>query len=191
MENRPTGSGKSSFDLIDQERLWAGIRLDPESTVADLGCGAGNYSLALSRRLAGGTLYAVDLWREGIDRLQETLESRSIPNVKPIAADVSVRIPVPDLCLDVCFMATVFHDLVRDGVHEGALREVKRALKRRGRFVIVEFKKIDGPPGPPVASRLSLEQLEEILVANGFRAMCNESLGPYCYLAEFIMDLQA
>ena len=50
-ENRPTAAGKSSFDLIDQERFWKYLTLQPGITVMDLGCGTGRYALPLAQGL--------------------------------------------------------------------------------------------------------------------------------------------
>ena len=57
--------------------------------------------------------------------------------------------------VDVALMATVLHDLVEAGTAAGALAEVSRVIKAEGRLAIVEFHKIDGPPGPPRHIRLT------------------------------------
>lgn len=185
MTHRPTGSGKSSMDLIEQEVLFRELGLKDGSVVLDLGCGVGNYSLAMSPLIGNGLIHAVDLWAEGIERLKSSLASREIENILAHVADVSKSIPVPDQTIDLCFLATVFHDLVRDGAHSGVLDEVVRSLKPDGRLAIVEFKKIDGPPGPPITVRLAPAVLDSILGSKGFRNINMKELGPYCYLAVF------
>lgn len=40
---KPKGAGKSSFELINQDKLTDMLPLKPESTVLDLGCGRGTY----------------------------------------------------------------------------------------------------------------------------------------------------
>jgi len=67
----PIGAGKSSFELIDSTRLFRELNLKPGMTILDLACGKGAYSLAASERVgAGGSVYAVDLWEDGIAQLK-------------------------------------------------------------------------------------------------------------------------
>jgi ubiquinone/menaquinone biosynthesis C-methylase UbiE len=82
-------------------------------------------------------------------------------------------------------MATVLHDLVEDGTHHGALKEIVRVLKPAGLLAVVEFKKMPGPPGPPEKVRLSPEELLQILVPLGFQYRDTADLGTATYLSLF------
>ena len=67
MSDKPVAAGKSSFDLIDVEKTFAIMNLKPDSVFLDLACGTGKYSIELARNIGEkGTVYAVDLWEEGI-----------------------------------------------------------------------------------------------------------------------------
>ena len=83
MHDLPAGAGKSSFDLIDAEKFFKAVHLSSGMTILDLACGAGNYTLALARRLGdadgAGRVIAVDLWEEGIALLKES--AVNIPSV--------------------------------------------------------------------------------------------------------------
>ena len=48
--------------------------------------------------------------------------------------------------------------------------------------VVMEFKKIDGPPGPPLHIRLSPEDVENLLAPFGFKQEHLADVGPYNYL---------
>ena len=64
---QPPGAGKSSFELLDPDLLVENLKLQPGCTMVDVGCGEGRYALLLARRLGpAGTLYALDLWEEGL-----------------------------------------------------------------------------------------------------------------------------
>ena len=66
-KQHPTGAGKSSFELIDTDAFFGELELRAGMTVLDLACGRGAYSLALSERVGpNGTVFAVDLWEDGI-----------------------------------------------------------------------------------------------------------------------------
>lgn len=184
--HKPKGAGKSSFDLVDRKGVFGELRLRPGSTFLDLCCGRGAYSLAAAEIVGkGGMIYALDLWEEGIAALREEISARGIENIQAHLADVGRRIPVPDQVVDVCLMATVLHDLVEMDASKGALREVSRTLKPQGLLVVVEFKKIEGPPGPPIHIRLSPEEVTDIVVPFGFKKETYREAGPYTYLSSF------
>jgi ubiquinone/menaquinone biosynthesis C-methylase UbiE len=183
---KPLGAGKSSFELIDADKVFGDLRLRRGIRFLDLGCGRGEYAIAASMIVSGeGLVYAIDLWEEGIASLLEEVSVKGIKNLKAMIADVEQRIPIDDDGVDVCFMAAMFHDLVLASSAEGALKEVVRVLKRHGSLTILEFKKIDGPPGPPLSSRLAPEEVEEKVVPHGFKKVRITDTGPYTYLITF------
>lgn len=188
MGEKPKGAGRSSYDLIDRQTLFEELHLGEGAVLLDLACGAGNYALALSQHIGKrGLVHAVDLWEEGIVRLWEEVSKRKIANVKPILADVSRRLPISDRSVDVCLMATVLHDLVEGNQHEGALGESARVLRPGGTLAVIEFKKIEGPPGPPLLVRLAPEEVERIVAPFGFEPKRVVELGPHNYLSLFVL----
>ena len=74
------------------------------------------------------------------------------------------------------------HDFVEDRIDKGVLDEVGRVIKPAGRLAIMEFKKIDGPPGPPIDIRLSPEDVADMLGPFGFKKEHAVDVGPYNYL---------
>jgi ubiquinone/menaquinone biosynthesis C-methylase UbiE len=180
------GQGKSSYDLINPKVLWKELDLSSGLTFLDLGCGEGNYSLAAAAIIAPtGIVYAVDLWKEGIAALKERAVQEGRDNLKAMVAPAG-EIPLADHSIDVGFMATVLHDLVEAGTAIAALAEMTRLVKPGGLFGIVEFEKIDGPPGPPRHIRLAPEEVEELVTPYGFRRQKLKKLGPYNYLITFV-----
>ena len=155
-DSKPTAAGKSSFDLIDVDAFYRELDLKKGITFLDLACGRGAYSLKASEIVgSAGTVYAVDLWQEGIEQLKASAVEENAQNIKAFVSDAGRHIPVDDQVVDVCLMATVLHDFVEDQISKEVLHEVVRVLKTDGMLAIVEFNKMDGPPGPPVHIRLS------------------------------------
>ena len=183
---KPPGAGKSSYDLIDPGALWAELNLPQGITFLDLGCGQGNYSLAAASHIGPtGVVYAVDLWEEGLAALKERAAREGRTNLKPLAAPAG-QVPMESRSVDVGLMATVLHDLVEAGTAAGALAEVTRVIKAGGRLAIVEFDKIDGPPGPPRHIRLDPAEVEALVAPYGFAWQQTVKLGPYNYLITFM-----
>lgn len=183
MKGKPIAAGKSSFDLVDVPLVFKEIGLNTARSFLDIACGIGRYALAAAPVIGpGGIVYAIDLWEEGITALHEAIKTRAIDNIEPIHGDVSKRLPFDDHSIDICFMATVLHDLVHDNTAKGALPEISRVLRRGGRLALIEFKKIAGGPAPPIEIRLAPEQIESLLFPYGFvtQKLFDTGTSTYC-----------
>lgn len=187
MSHDPIGAGKSSFDLIDQALFFKSLQMEPGMTVLDLGCGQGNYTLAMAEKLGPeGKIIAIDLWRQGIDTLRQSAASLPSGAIEVHEADIRKKLPTPDGTVDMCLMATVLHDIVHESNPQPMLKEISRVLKPGGVLVVAEFKKQDGKPGPPKATRLRLEEVSALLLRIGFLRFSGVvELGPEIYFAKF------
>ena len=185
-EAEPTGAGKSSFGLIDTAKFFRELDLQKGVTFLDVACGWGLYSLAASDIVGtDGQVYAVDLWEEGILNLRKEAVSKGSQNLEAFVSDVSQNIPIENDCVDVCLMATALHDFVGDQIDRQAMKEVVRVMKPEGTLVIVEYKKKDGPPGPPKPVRLSPQEVDTLVSAYGFKQKHYAEIGAHHYLQIF------
>lgn len=183
---KPTGAGKNSFDLIDTQKFFQVLDLQSGISFLDVASGKGKYSLAVSDIIGPqGYVFAVDLWAEGIEMLINAAKERGIKNITTFVGDAGRRIPVEDQSIDVCLMSTVLHDFVRDRIDRGVLNEIVRVIKPTGILAVMEFKKIDGPPGPAVHIRLAPEEVMTILSPYDFKNIRTTDVGPYNYLMTF------
>jgi len=187
MTRKPIAAGKSSFNLIDPELVFAALALRKGETAIDLGCGDGRYCLAMAAQIQpGGKVVGIDLWPEGLAALELAAEDRGLTNVTTLRTDVTRTIPLPDHVADLVLMATVLHDFVAEGTADGALREARRLLKSKGRLAVLEFRKIGGPPGPPLNIRLDAKELNALVGPFEFSVVKSLEVGPFCYLNLFV-----
>jgi ubiquinone/menaquinone biosynthesis C-methylase UbiE len=168
--------------LIDPARFFSNIKIHPGAQILDAGCGVGRYSLELSKLLDDkGVIYAVDDWDGGLESLRSAIRENGLSNINPIKADITANIPLENESIDLCLMATVLHDLPPGG-QDSALREIVRVLKPDGVLALVEFKKIDRGPGPPISIRISEQEAEEKINKYGFLKMFLGDIGEFNYL---------
>jgi len=184
MSGKPIAAGKSSFQLLNAQDLFRSLPLRKHTAILDVACGAGSYVLAMAEHLENeAIIYATDLWEEGLEDLSKAAAWRGLTSIRPILADLSQGLPLDAECLDLCLMATALHDLMQIQAHETALRELIRTLKPDGTLAVIEFQKIEPPPGPPPAIRLSPDELQAVLEPYGFRRETISLLDPYLYLS--------
>jgi len=187
MDTKPKAAGKSSIDLINQDLAFDNIMVGSRATYLDLGCGVGNYTLALARRLGAGSLvYALDLWPDGIAALTESARQEGLGNVEPKVADLSKPLDLPSSSVDAAFMATVLHDLP-EPVRPGLMEELKRVLVPGGVFALIEFKKFASGPGPSDPDkRIGPEDADRLTGPHGFVRDTLVDLGESTFLVRYI-----
>jgi ubiquinone/menaquinone biosynthesis C-methylase UbiE len=185
MADKPPAAGKSSFDLIDKKRFISLIDLPSNSILLDLACGTGRYSIEISKiKGAEHKIYAIDLWAEGIEVLNTLIKDQGIANIHTIVADISKKIPLETYSADACLLATTLHDLSEEA-RDSTMREVHRVLKPEGDFLIIEFKKIDKGPGPPINIRMAENEVNKFVAKYGFSKITSDEIGAFNYFIRF------
>jgi ubiquinone/menaquinone biosynthesis C-methylase UbiE len=185
MNDKPVAAGKSSFDLIDPEKTLAIIDVNPDSSFLDLACGTGNYTIEIAKKIGEkGTVYAIDLWQEGIEALNREIDIKGIKNIKTIIADIRNKLPLEDNSIDACLMATILHDLSKSD-QKSTVQEVARVIKPNGMLNIIEFKKMDRGPGPPMERRMEEEDIRALVTQCGFIKVAGGEVGEFNYLLKY------
>jgi len=180
---KPHGAGKSSYDIVDHEKVFRELQIRKGMTVLDMGCGPGDYAIAMAGIVGtGGVVYAADFWTEALVTLQRKAAAKRIENIRTIAGDVSHRLPIDGSTVDVCLISTVLHDFVREGTAFEVIGEAARVLKPHGTLAVLEFKKMEGPPGPSIDIRLAPDQVERLVSPHGFIKHALSDVGHYNYM---------
>jgi len=164
--------------FLDPEKIAALLELEPGLVVADVGCGTGYFALELARAVGpGGKVYAVDISEELLARAGEKAAAAGINNVEFILSREAL-IPLSGAQVDAVLLANVLHE-VQD--REAFLAEVGRIIRPTGRLLVVEWKKIATPKGPPVNHRLEPGEVIASAGGAGFSGATLVEIGPYHY----------
>lgn len=105
---------------------------------ADLGCGTGFISLALSQEAK--LVFSIDNSRNMLKELHDTSSDRGIKNIYPIKGS-AVDIPLFDESIDAVYMNMALHHVVDA---EKVVKEAYRILKNKGTFIISDVEEHDG-----------------------------------------------
>ncbi|WP_378173781.1 class I SAM-dependent methyltransferase [Aquimarina sp. SS2-1] len=116
-------------ELFDISEIKSG------SKVADIGCHEGYLSIHMSRAVGeSGKVFAVDVRKDRLEKLEEHLKDRKIKNVHMILGDYdNPKLPKKDL--DVVVILDTYHEIEE---YKKILMHVKDALKTNGNIVIIE-----------------------------------------------------
>jgi len=188
-DNLPQGhrhAGMSSKEFLNAERVLQETGVKRGDIFLDVGCGEGHFSIAASKIVdAQGKVYALDSYEKSIAVLKDQIRNEHIGNIEAIVGDVTKKMPLPDAIVDICLMANVMHGFLANGEVPSVMTEVARVMKTGSTLAVVEFQKVDGPPGPPISIRMTPEELEALISSYGFKKDRVVEVGPIHYAAMF------
>ena len=150
-------------------------------TVVEVGSGTGFFTRRLARR--GARVLALDISPEVLVEL-DSLNAAELDAATAARIDATL-VPADDPSLDpgeadAALLVNTFM-YIRDG--GDYLRKLRRGLTPGAPIVIVDFKGVETPVGPPVASRMPASEVAAALRAAGFRNVAvDEDLLDYQYV---------
>ena len=164
--------------MQDPDAILDALDVSKGMHLADVGCGPGFFTLPAAERVGGeGQVYALDVQREMVERVEERAAAASLGNVRALLSK-EAELPLPSGTVDIALLANVLHE-APDRVT--FLAEIGRTLRPGGALGVVDWRKEEMPMGPPFADRLSPDQVEADLRAAGFEVEGPFSAGPRHY----------
>lgn len=163
------------------DEIMDALNIADGSRVADIGAGAGWFTIRLARRVGPrGTVYAQDVQREMLEAIRRRVAKEGLENVETrLGKDSNPNLPAS--ALDAVLVVDVYPE-VEDPVT--LLRNLAAALKPNGRIGIVNYKPGKGGPGPAPEEgpRVAAQVVEGDAAAAGLRVLAREMFLPYQYL---------
>jgi ubiquinone/menaquinone biosynthesis C-methylase UbiE len=172
------GPDRDAWQKPDQ--IMDALGIADGSAVADIGAGAGWFTIRLARRVGpNGVVYATDVQREMLDAIRRRVSREGLANVQTrMGTDAKPNLPAD--ALDAVLVVDVYPE-VTDRIT--FLRSLASALKPAGRIGIVNYKPGRGGPGPAPSEGVRVESalVERDAQAAGLRVVARQNL-PYQYL---------
>lgn len=142
-------------------------------TIMDIGAGTGYFAFRLAEK--GANIIAADVDERFIDFINkkevQNVTTRLVPYDSPKLAEAEV---------DAVIIIDTYHHIEARTKY---FKQVLKGLKKDGQLMIVDFKKEETPHGPPVAHKISADDVVKELKESGFTTFdINKDLLPYQYV---------
>ena len=155
------------------------------SVVADIGAGAGWFTIRLARRVGpNGVVYAEDVQSEMLAAIERRVNALGLANVKRIlGTDEDPQLPLRSL--DAALMVDAYHEGDNREARISLLRNLANALRPNGRIGLIDFRLEGSGPGPAPEERVSPETVIAEARAAGLELVSHETFLPYQYFLIF------
>ena len=158
------------------EQIMDALAIADGSVVADIGAGAGWFTIRLARRVGpNGIVFAQDIQPQMLEAIKRRVQREGLRNVQTRLGTESDP-NLPRGMLDAVLVVDVYPEVER---RVEFLRNLGAALEAGGRIGIVNYKPGRGGPGPDV--RVDSATVEADAQAAGLRVLARGNL-PYQYL---------
>lgn len=130
-------AARSGSKASEIEKLAPLLDLDSGSTVAEIGAGNGAVAVAAGERVGpSGHVYATEIDPERIMQIREAVSAAGLGNVTVVESSAD-ETKLPSQCCDAIYMIGVYHHFTEPLKTDAS---IFRALRPRGRLVIVDFR---------------------------------------------------
>ena len=148
------------------EELLDLLGVEEGDVVADIGAGAGVFSLRAAERVERtGKVLAVDVQPEMIDGLRMMMEKFGHDNIVPILGNIDDP-KLPADSVDHALIVIAYHEFSQPGE---MMRHVRTAMKRDGQLLCVEYKVETPDSRVEPLHKLSEAEIMQEIPALGFR----------------------
>ncbi|MEE8443646.1 MAG: class I SAM-dependent methyltransferase [Dehalococcoidia bacterium] len=173
-ELAPDSSGQ-----VDVFRILSLLPIRPYLTVADVGCGAGLFTIPMAKATWGGKVYALDTSEEMLESVKKRAQEARLGNIVTLKSE-ETKLPLEAGSLEGALLAFVLHEASDKAA---LLKAVEEKLEHRGWCAIIEWsKKAKGGEGPPQKQRLTEEDVVKLGVQAGLRVTLRRELSSHHYM---------
>lgn len=148
--------------FVDPEEVIKNLEITSGMKVADFGCGAGHFSLALAGKIGeSGVVYALDILPEKLEATASAAKGRNFTNIITRRVNLG-KTDGSKIDADSLDWVIIKDMLFQNKDKNIILMEAKRVLKNGGKTLVIEWNTTDVLIGPDRQLRLSKEAMISI-----------------------------
>lgn len=165
----------------DPERNIAQLALKEGDHVADLGAGAGFYSMAAAKSVGGsGRVFAIEVQRDMLDRIDKDIRAKGFSNIDVVWGDIEHNngTRLRDSSMDAVIISNVIFQVDNP---DAVISEARRIMKPDARLLLVDWTDSFGNMGPRPVQVFSQAKAESLLTNNGMVVVLKFDAGDHHY----------
>lgn len=170
------------------EKNVAQLGLREGMRVADFGAGTGEYSFAASKFVGHtGKIYAIEVQKGLIKKLESKIEELNILNIECIWGDIEKDggTKIADHSMDAVIISNV---LFQAEDRLGVIEEASRVLKKEGKILLIEWLSSFSGMGPAKEYVIEPKMAESLFIKRGFKYLEKITTNPHHYGIIFIHE---
>ena len=167
------------MDSLDPVKVLQEFGVFGTEHVADLGAGAGHFSLEAARRLDGGRIIAIDIEKEMLSRLVAEARERGHEHLHTVWGDLATigGVPIANESFDKAIAVSV---LFQVDDRDAFVQETKRLIRPGGKLLLIDWK--EGTTfGPHHEHRVTEVEALTLFRRHGFEKERDVTAGDYHY----------
>ncbi len=152
----------------NREAIVAAISIKPGTALADVGAGSGAFLEPFVKAVgAKGKVYAVDISPNFVKFLRKRVKDNGYKQVQ-VVHSTTTSTQLPANSVDLIFVCDTYHHFDKA---KSMLNDFHQALRKGGRLVIVDFKRIPGVSSKWILNHVKVneKQVTTEVLANGFK----------------------
>lgn len=154
--------------FVDPKKALEALDISPGMHIADVGCGAGHYTMNIAEKLEGkGRVYAIDIRKNMLEKVASEAKERGLSTVEVIWGDAEKLggTRVADGAVNAAVASNIFFQ-VDD--KELLTEELSRILSPGGELLIIDWKNSFGGLGPTEDRIVDPEEIKELCKSKSF-----------------------
>jgi predicted methyltransferase len=176
---KPQSAGADPSDWTTRDtwqrpqEVMDALELKSGSAVADVGCGDGYFTFRLADRVGPtGTVYAVDILADHIQKVRERATERRLPQIIAVVGDPDDP-HLPPNSLDAILVVHAYHEF---SAYEAMLSHFLATLKPGGRLAVIDYVAEPGKPRSEYMHdhRIPPELVQQEVGRDGFQLIRRE-----------------
>jgi len=168
--------------LFDINFILNKIAISAGEKIAELGCGAFGYFVFPAAKMIGdrGKLFAVDILKPTLEDIKKRALQENLKQIETVWSNLEIfkGTKIESSSLDKVLLINILH---QSDKKIDILREATRIMKSKAKMLIIEWKHIDSPLGPPLNKKVQKSALKEIAPKLGLSLEDEFEAGPYHY----------
>ncbi|MDO8541764.1 MAG: class I SAM-dependent methyltransferase [Opitutaceae bacterium] len=155
------------------EEVLSALKLPPGTIVADIGAGAGAFTLPLANAVApSGKVYAVDIDQGLVDHIARNAKEKNVTNVVAVLGQFTDP-ALPGKDVDLAFIYDVLHHIENRAEY---LNNLRGYLKKNGRIAVIDFHPELGPHRNDPKLQITKDQTKAWMASAGLKPVAEHQL---------------